>query len=157
MAESDGFTWENSPKFRGTVLTLVVLFVLAVVGLIGFRMFFVNDIDQYAVGYTWDRRTGQVTVLERNGYVVTPPWFVSVHSIDLRPQQVCINANNRVLNCKLVQFDPAGLAQFIAWHGTMDGNVSEILKSYAYDGQNKSYPFLIIKTELGAQPAGAAK
>lgn len=134
--------------------TLGVLFALTVLGALIFWIFWVGKVEQYEVGYKWDRRTGEVTVLPRTGYFINPPFLVEVHGIDTRPQQVCINANQRVLNCKLVQFRQDGLNQFIEWHGLQDGDVSEILKSYAYDGQNKSYPFLLIKTELGAQPAG---
>ena len=55
----------------------------------------------------------------------------------MRPRQLCINANNRVLNCKLVRFNPAGFQQFVAWHGANafddDDAGYEILKSYAFD------------------------
>jgi len=65
--------------------------------------------------------------------------------------QVTINANNRVLNAKLVQFNPKGFKTFVAWHG--NGNytqltLNDILMSYAYDPSNKNYDFLTIKKEL---------
>jgi hypothetical protein len=153
---------ENSSRNWGQIwktfgLILAGLFCLGVVGGIVFLMLFVNEVEQHEVGYMWDRRTGATTTLPRSGYFVTPPWLVKVHGIDTRPAQVCINANQRVLNCKLVQFNPAGIQQFVAWHGLQHGNVSEILKSYAYDGQNKTYPFLTIKTELGAQATGGTQ
>lgn len=118
-----------------------------------FWVFCVNYVPQYAVGYKFDRRTGETIVLNRTGYFINPPYLVKVYHIDTRPSQVCINANNRVLNCKLVQFVPAGIQEFWKLHGIeFEGGVYEILKSYAYDGQNKDYPFMAIKTELGAQP-----
>jgi hypothetical protein len=65
--------------------------------------------------------------------------------------QVTINANNRVLNAKLVQFNPKGFKTFIAWHGNSNYeqiNLKDILMSYAYDPTNKSYDFLTILKEL---------
>jgi hypothetical protein len=65
--------------------------------------------------------------------------------------QVCINANSRVLNCKLVEFNPEGFETFIAWHGRgnyRQMNLEDILMSYAYDPSNKKYNFLTIKKEL---------
>src|SRR3989344_302406 len=107
--------------------------------------------DNYEIGYQFDSRDGKITVLNESGYYVTPPLVISVHKIDMRPMQVCINANQRVLNCKLVQFDPSGIELFLSWHGRDNypgpgqggtSIFSEILKSYAYDGSGKNYPFL---------------
>ena len=83
--------------------------------------------------------------------------------------QVCINANARVLNCKLVSFDPAGLDLFLSWHGRNDysgpgvstagtttataSNLENILMSYAFDGSGKSYPFLKVIRELRPEEA----
>ena len=91
--------------------------------------------------------------------------------------QICLNANMRVLNCKLVQFNPdgvdpvtkqKGLELFLSWHGRSNyegpGNASsagtsststtvfsDILKSYAYDGTGKEYPFLkILPSGMGS-------
>ncbi len=112
----------------------------------------VTFIDNYELGYRYDKRNGQVTRIGHTGYVVHPPVLVEIHTVDLRPMQVCINANARVLNCKLVQFNPAGLETFLAWHGrnnySTDSNFNSILMSYAYDGSGKSYPFLTVIREL---------
>ncbi len=148
-------------------IVVVGLLLLALL----FRVMFVDFIDNYELGYKYDLRSGQIVVLNRTGYVITPPLVVKVHTVDLRPMQVCINANQRVLNCKLVQFDRAGLDLFLSWHGRDDydgpGNsgggtvgsgtttFSEILKSYAYDGSSKSYPFLTIIRELKPEEAAA--
>jgi hypothetical protein len=150
--------WYKIAVVKGVVI--LALLVLAVL----FRGLFVNFIDNYELGYKYDLRSGKIEVLERTGYVVTPPLVVKVHTVDLRPMQVCINANQRVLNCKLVQFNKAGLELFLSWHGRNDyegpGNsgggtvgsgttaFSEILKSYAYDGSSRIYPFLTIIREL---------
>lgn len=123
-----------------------------------FRIMFVNFVDNYQMAYKFDTRIGEIEVLSEVGYIVTPPILVKVHTIDLRPWQVCINANQRVLNCKLVQFkkDKEGLKLFLSWHGRKDyeggseqiGSFTDILKSYAYDGSGKSYPFLTVLRDL---------
>ena len=135
----------KQPKFwERFVFVLVVLFILGIL----LWSTLVNFVDQHEVGYKFNLNTGEVIELPRTGYFFTPPW-VRIGSIDLRPTQVCINANSRVLNCKLVRFNPKGLALFIEWHGrSPDNSVSEILKSYAYDGMDRNYPFLTIVTEL---------
>lgn len=128
----------------------IVVGALIFVGLIGLASC-VNFIDNYEVGYKYDKRSGKLEVLKKQGYVVTPPFLVSVHTVDLRPMQVCINANARVLNCKLVQFNPAGLEVFLAWHGRDTYNALQlepILMSYAFDGTGKNYPFLTVLREL---------
>ena len=92
-------------------------------------------------------------MLKHTGYIPQMPIVQSVHHIDLRPMQVCISAIQRVLNCKLVQFNTTGIETFIAWHGRGNydigaGQFNEILKNYAYDGSGKDYPFLTVLREL---------
>jgi hypothetical protein len=151
------------------VMTLSGLFALALVLLILFRILFVNYVDNYELGYKFDARNGEITILPHSGYVVTLPFVVSVHHIDLRPMQVCISAIQRVLNCKLVQFNPDSEAVklFLSWHGRQDydgpGTSSSsqstdgasrytyfqsVLLNYAYDGSGKSYSFLTVLREL---------
>lgn len=160
-------------------ITVAGILTLAIVGLLIFRMVWVDFVDYHNLPYKYDRRTGQITVLTdtlvdittgekrvayRTGYIVTAPFLVKVHEIDLRPMQVCISAIQRVLNCKLVKFNPEGIALFLQYHGRGDyenspdarGNPStfnEIMKAYAYEGKGKHYPFLTIISELGADSA----
>ncbi|MBP9771949.1 MAG: hypothetical protein KBD16_03455 [Candidatus Pacebacteria bacterium] len=162
------------PKFVSVLVMLVL--GLVVLGLVAFGIFYVgwvDFVDNYQAGYSYDVRTGKVEVLAKRGWIITPPILVKVHTIDLRPMQVCINANARVLNCKLVQFDSAGLELFVSWHGRDDyegpgtsatagaGGLStplaEILKSYAYEGSKKTYPFLKIIRELKPEEAQLEK
>lgn len=145
---------------------LAVAVVLSGFGLIVFRITCVNFVDNYEIPYKYDRWTGKIEKLNRTGYIVTPPILVNVHSIDGRPMQVCISAIQRVLNCKLVEFNPAGLKLFLQWHGrndyTNDGSTRErptilnqILMAYAYDGSSKSYPFLTVIRELKPEEVAA--
>lgn len=137
----------------------ITIIVISLIGLLVFRVGWVTFIDSHEFGYKYDKRSGEITpILTENGkiktgYVITPPIVVSVHTIDLRPVQVCINANSRILNCKLVRFNPEGFRTFIDWHGRGNYdtgvNLKDILLSYAYDGSDLSqYPFLSIKKEL---------
>ena len=140
---------------------LVGIVVLAFISLVGFRLACVDFVDNYELGYKYDAwNNGQIERLNRTGYVVTKPFIVKVHRVDLRPMQVCINANSRVLNCKLVQFNPDGLELFLSWHGRNDysndgvsANLNAILMSYAYDGSGKTYPFLKVLRELKPEEA----
>lgn len=131
------------------ILGGIIVIVLLLAGL--FRWWCVDFVDNYQLGYKFDRRSGEITRLEQSGYVVTPPILVQVHTLDLRPNQVCMNANTRVLNCKLVQFDTKGFDTFIQWHGRGAGekDIYEILKSYAFNvNEGRDCPFLTILDDM---------
>lgn len=141
-------------KLKIALITLGVILGIGIITLFGC----IEKVENYELGYTFDLRTGKIEVLPRQGYFITYPFVVKVHTIDLRPTQVCINANSRVLNCKLVKFNPSGLLEFIAWHGrgdyyvdvsTMSTPFEEILMSYAYDESDEKYPFITIVKEFG--------
>lgn len=132
-------------------IAAVATLVLGLLALTIFRIGWVNHIDNYEIGYKFDSRTGEISVVPHTGYVITAPILVAVHTVDLRPMQVCINANARVLNCKLVRFNPEGLDLFLEWHGRGDyGQIglAPILQSYAYEGTGRTYPFLTVITEI---------
>ena len=146
----------------GTFLLVIAIIVAGI-----WRMFFVTFVDNYEAGYRYNLWTGSLKVVDRTGFIPTMPFVNVVHTIDMRPMQVCINANRRVLNCKLVQFNKKGLEQFVSWHGrdnyngpgngnaSINGETStfaDILKSYAYDGTGNEYPFLTILRDLKTEP-----
>lgn len=154
---------EANHLLKGFWMKLVVFLVVAVFlsgfGLLVFRVTCVNFVDNYEIPYKYDRRSGKIEKLSHTGYIVTPPLLVNVHSVDGRPMQVCISAIQRVLNCKLVEFNPNGLELFLQWHGRNDytndrgtrenpTTFNQILMAYAYDGSGKSYPFLTVIREL---------
>lgn len=138
-------------------IPLCVILFLALM----FRVLCVTFIDNYEFGYQYDYASGELKEVHKKGYVFAAPW-VSICTIDLRPMQVCINANSRVLNCKLVEFDTAGWKTFVSWHGRDNyenstqqgsngggsGKLNDIMLSYAYDGSGKTYPFLHVVREL---------
>lgn len=164
--------WESVKKFvksfKGVLISLLVgLVILTGIVLLAYRVIFLTFIDNYEQCYIYDLREGRIRVVKDRGYVFAWPIVERVHKIDLRPMQVCINANSRVLNCKLVQFMPEGLELFVSWHGRGDydtpGNtggtttLSNILMSYAYEESGKSYSFLKIIRVLKPEEVVEAK
>ncbi|MBX4181581.1 hypothetical protein KW807_01815 [Candidatus Parcubacteria bacterium] len=120
----------------------------------------VTKIEKNEMGYAFNKRNGQIEKFDRSGWIVRTPWWYDVYAIDLRPSQVCMNANNRVLNCKLVKFNPDGFSTFIEWHGPGAGQgewIYEILKSYAFNvNEGRDCPFLTITDDMrrkSSQPA----
>ncbi len=152
-----------SPGNTGWQNFLVVLAVLAVVTAIGFGIWFcfwVKFVDTHELGFVYDKYSGNIEKVAHTGWVVRTPLRYSVHTIDLRPYQVQISANQRILNAKLVRFDPKGLDTFVIWHGRDAGDdisaLKEILKCYAFDKENgQDCPFLEVINEVA--PAQAPK
>ncbi len=166
MRNRDGFALPQLGITLGYIAGVILL------AFIVFRVGFVNFVDNYELAYKYEAlNNGMITILRdsvidpttkqpryRTGYVVSKPFADKIHTIDLRPMQVCINANSRVLNCKLVKFNADGIELFLSWHGRNDYTqlaLNPILMSYAYDGTGKSYPFLDVLREL--KPEEAAK
>lgn len=149
---------------------IVLLVVILITGGLTRAIFF-TFVDSHEIGYEFNKTTGTTIVLDRTGYFFVKPFVTSVHSIDGRPMQVRIEANNRVLNAKLVRFrnSKAGVLQFVQMHGRQDYDqlaLADILKSYAYEnysgeGYNKEelerkYAFLeILSTGTNATPIKA--
>lgn len=131
----------------GSLLFIALIYVL--VGL--------TNIDKHELGYTFNRFDGTITKLDRTGLIYRDAIKYAVHKKDLRPYQIRITANidigERILNAKLVRFNPAGLDKFIEWHGRKAGGtrteLQEILKCYAFaaDG-GVNCPFLIVEAEI---------
>lgn len=136
---------ENILIRTGILLGVVLAIALFI------RITFFNFVDNYEFGYRFDATTGEITPLEQQGYIISAPFITKIHTIDTRPFQVSVSANNRVLNAKLVQFNPEGYIQFIAWHGRDSYDqiaLKPILMSYAFDPSQNEYPFLKILKEL---------
>ncbi len=142
---------------------LTILAALAAILLLGgiYVGLCYHSVDKHECGFTYDRFSGEITLLERQGWFLLAWPKYDVHAIDCRPYQLRITADikvgDRVLNAKLVQFNPKGIKEFVAWHGRDAGddakNLKEILKCYAFspDG-GASCPFLevVSETKLGS-------
>ena len=136
---------------------------LLVLGGLGFLLWFclfVSKIENWELGYTFDKVSGEVEKIDKKGWVIRTPVRYGVHRIDLRPHQITISAyQKRVLNAKLVQFNPAGLDTFVVWHGRGAGDdlndLLEILKCYAFDPTGgKDCPFLTVVQEITPNQTG---
>lgn len=145
---------QEIPVFR-TVRRLVwfVIFIITCITGLVIGIQSIYHLENYELGYTFDRYTGKIERLDRSGWFFKPIWRYSVHYPDLRPVQVSISANSRILNAKLVKFNPEGLETFVEWHGRDAGDspnaLHEILKSYAFNVNNGSdCPFLTIVDEM---------
>ncbi len=153
-----------------TLIGVTSVILITLFSLLMYRAIFWTFIDNYEFAYSFNGHTGETKALMnpdtsnsdpyRHGYVRSFPFLNVVHTIDTRPIQICISGgastgssstSTRVLNCKLVQFNPKGYKTFIGWHGRNDynyNNLEELLKNYAYDGSIQNYPFLTILKEL---------
>ena len=134
-----------------TALGLCTAFGLA--GLLFFRIFFVTFVDNYELAFSYDKMTGKIERIDERGWVVRTPFRYAIHTLDLRPTQVQISFNQRVLNAMLIQFDPEGLETFLEWHGRTAGdstsNMHEILKCYAFaPNGGVDCPFLTVVSRL---------
>ena len=170
---------ENSSTFNWKKFFIVsgIIVGVLIVGLILFRLIFVTFVESYQLGYEYIKYgegAGKIDTLPRTGYFVYNPIKISINTVDLRPMQVRIEANNRVLNAKLVKFRSEGLLQFVAMHGRGDyeqggasggggtGSFKDIMLSYAYESYGgvgyseealeKKYKFLDIITGTGSFP-----
>ncbi len=118
-------------------LIAVISAVSAIFVAILIRVLFFTFVDSHEVGYKFNKVTGQITVLDTSGWHKVTPFVSEVNVIDLRPMQVRIEANDRVLNAMLVQFNKEGVTQFVNMHGRKDYDavaLKPILMSYAYEG-----------------------
>ena len=153
MKKINVFGWEVNPLFFG----FIFLLAFSLVGGCTYRVWWWTDVPNYEIAYLWDKSNGTRTRLRHTGWVKSTPYFQKIYTIDPRPMQIRIEANNRVLNAMLVRFDTTGEDDFFEKHGLDDYNqkqLGEILKSYAYEGMasgsynkdslQKKYKFLKI-------------
>jgi hypothetical protein len=138
-------------KLENLGIGVGAIIVLLLVGALFVRVTFIDFVDNYEFGYRFNALTGEITELNQKGYIWSAPFITKIHKIDTRPFQVKVSANDRVLNAKLVQFDPKGYKLFISWHGRDDYDkmkLDPILTSYAFDPSQNNYPFLLVLKEL---------
>lgn len=132
-----------------------IVTVVSIVGFIFFRIFWVTSVEKHEYAYRFNRFNGEIETFTNSGWYVSTPVKYSVYTIDCRPMQLTISANQRVLNAKLVRFNPKGIETFIKWHGmgagsgVNAGNLGEILKCYAFDTVNGAdCPFLEVISDI---------
>lgn len=138
---------------------IAAIALISAIALLVFWCNFVNFVDVHEYGFTYDKFAGKIEPLGHTGWVVRNPFHYDVHSIDTRPYQVSISANARILNAKLVRFNPAGIDTFVNWHGRSAGDnwysLTEILKCYAFDrDEGRDCPFLEVLNVLAPNQTG---
>ena len=147
--------WFSGNIIPGTIIVLLISALLFIL----WAIFFVTTVDNHELGFVFDKYSGKIEIVQKKGWVVRFPVRYKVHTIDLRPYQITISANQRVLNAKLVRFNPSGLETFILWHGRSAGdvtaNLTEILKCYAFDSvAGKDCPFLEVIQDIAPNQGG---
>lgn len=162
MSESRMEAFRRVFSGKNALIYLGVLAGVTVVGLLVFYTFWMHFVDKHELGYVFNRFNGEIEAVEHSGWIFRPPIKYDVNTVDLRPYQVSISVDlkvsQRILNAKLVRFNPDGLNTFIAWHGRGAGStvdeLKEILKCYAFDNANgEDCPFLTVVSELSPDQA----
>ena len=123
--------------------------VLAV--LLLFYGFFLNHVDINEIGIAYNSIGGKVWVQDRPGWYLTSP-FVEVATLTTLPHKVTIPSEAKVINTKIVRFNPAGVDQFIRMQGFSyfsNQGLENILMGYAFSGEE--YPFLEVMQENGKE------
>jgi hypothetical protein len=169
-----GYFVDNWPVIIGAIVTIGLIGLLMAGS---FRVIFCTFTDNYHMAYEYNTFTGELKVLEGSGYWVRNPIKYKIHSIEMRPMQVTVlkggigngvgngtgGIGRRILNAKLVEFNPKGFDTFMKWHGRGAGEtqaeLAEILSCYAFDVDGgKDCPFLTVKNQLahgqGGEPDG---
>ncbi len=124
-------------EFNLAGFVFLTFLAISLIGGCTYRVGWWQTVENYDLPYKWDRSDGSIIPLNRSGWHRVTPFFTKIYTVDSRPMQIRIEANNRVLNAMLVRFRKEGALQFFELHGLDDydqGKLSEILKSYAYEG-----------------------
>ena len=135
---------------------IVLVTITVITSLILFWTLFLNHIAPQQIGIAYDSVNGEVSVQRHPGWYLTHP-LVQVASVETRPFQVCLNAGARILNCKLIRFNPDGANEFVKlqgfhyWNGGTCNNCnttefSRIMMGYAYS--ERTYPFIEVLEEI---------
>lgn len=110
-----------------------------------------NHVGINEVGVAYNSIGGNVWVQAHPGWYLTSP-TVEVANITTLPMKVAIPSEAKVINTKIVRFNPHGVDEFIRLQGFSyfsDQGMENILMGYAFSG--KSYPFMDVLQEAGAE------
>lgn len=117
-----------------TILTIILFWFVCL-----------NHISVNEVGIAYNSTNGKWWVQNTPGWYLTSP-FVSECTISTLPRQLSITSNSKVLNVKLVQFNPDGIDEYIHLQGFGYGMGTDLdLIGYAFSG--KKYSFLDVIQE----------
>ena len=127
----------------GIFLTIVLMFYCL----------FLNHISINEVGIAYNSIGGKIWIQSRPGWYLTAP-TVDVATITTLPMKITIPSEAKVINTKIVRFNPAGIDEFIRMQGFSyysNQGLENIFLGYAFSGQK--YPFLDILQESGGENA----
>jgi hypothetical protein len=122
---------------------------ILIFGSLLFWIVFLNHVDINEVGIAYNSIGGKVWVQSKPGWYVTPP-TVRVATITTLPLTVTIASEAKVINTKIVRFNPDGIDEFIRLQGFSyfsNQSIENVLLGYAYSGQK--WPFLEVIQESG--------
>ena len=133
--------------------TAIVVAIIAAIIYIGSCF---HRVEKHECGFVFNRFTGEIQPLDRQGWFIRMQPKYTIHAIDCRPYQIRItadtNVGERILNAKLVRFNPKGIDEFVRCHGRDAGDdvkkLCEIFKCYAFapDG-GVNCPFIEVMSE----------
>lgn len=110
-----------------------------------------NHVAINEIGIAYNSIGGNVYVQGHPGWYLTSP-TVEVANIPTIPMKVTIPSEAKVINTKIVRFNPNGVDEFVRLQGFSyfsDQGIENVLMGYAFSG--KSYPFLDVLQESGAE------
>jgi len=94
---------------KNVSLSLGALIVLGLLLLGVYRMTCLTFVEVHEFSYKVNHLNGGIEkVKQQNGYIRHLPIVESIYTIDQRPFQIRVSANNRVSNQKLIRFNPDG-------------------------------------------------
>ena len=125
---------------------LAVFVVLVLISAPAYYLLCLNHVSINHVGIAYDSKSGLVSTQNPGWHQTTP--FVRVTTISTLPFIVKIPSQARLVNQRLVRFNPEGSVDFIKEQGFAwldDQTFESIMLGYAYSG--KKFPFIeIIET-----------
>lgn len=126
---------------KSFLTALVIAFVIALIAAPIYYLLCLNHVSINHVGIAYDSKSGLVST-QGPGWHQTSP-FVRVTTISTLPFIVKIPSQARLVNQRLVKFNPDGAVDFIKEQGFSwldDQTFESIMLGYAYSG--KKFPFI---------------
>jgi len=133
----------------------IFFFVAALVAGVSLVYFpFLHYVSPGEYGIRFNSVSGDISV-DQPGIYITPPWLI-VAKVDALPQRVCITSVAKTIYCKLAQFKPEKLSDFVAregfryywWDNRFSFNlgyaeeyrgIRDVMRGYALSGAKQNF------------------
>ena len=122
-----------------------------VLALFVFYLACLNHVDINEIGVAYNSVGGKVWIQDHPGWYLTSP-TVEVATITTLPLKVEIPTEAKIINAKMVRFNPAGIDEFIRLQGFSyftNQSMQSNLLGYAYSG--RQFPFLEVIQDIGTE------